>query len=171
MHTYTALFDREADATAAQAELRALGIVPTDEVNISGKNAAGLSPDRSSESHGFWHSLKNVFVSNEDRPVYEEGVRQGGWLLTINVDEANADRVHDWLEGSNAVNVEERTRQYRDAGQLGNRTTDRMDSESERTMPAVGKRVTGREGVRVRGYVVENEPAAPGQSHARDTDV
>jgi hypothetical protein len=52
----------------------------------------------------------------EDRHVYEEGVRQGGYLLTVNVDDQNADRVEQLLEKTNAVDIDERESQYRQTG-------------------------------------------------------
>ena len=35
MHTYTALFDQRQDAESAQNELRKLGIIPEDGVNVA----------------------------------------------------------------------------------------------------------------------------------------
>ena len=115
MHTYTALYDNRADAEAAQQQLKSLGIIEGDGLNIADQNTTGFSADRADDNKGFWGSLKGAFMP-EDRHVYEEGVRQGGYLLTVNVDDQNAARVEDVLERSNAVDIEEREPQYRQTG-------------------------------------------------------
>ena len=177
MHTYTALYDNRQDAEAAQSQLRSLGIIEADEANIADRNTTGLSGDRSGDSSGFWGSLKGGFAP-EDRHVYEEGVRQGSYLLTVNVDEENAERVQDLLEKTNAVDIDEREQQYRQTGlippsdMLAEQTTmGRTEglsaqpaaggSASEQSIPIVeeqlrvGKRQVERGGVRVRSYIVE----------------
>ena len=100
MHTYTALFDDRQHAELAQNELTKLGVIPTEAMRLSGKDTQGFVADRSSDSRGFWDTLKDVFTSDDDRSVYEEGVRQGSWLLTVNVEDVHSQRVHDVLERS-----------------------------------------------------------------------
>jgi uncharacterized protein (TIGR02271 family) len=176
MHTYTALYDNRADAEAAQQQLKGLGIIEADGMNLADQNTTGFASDRNQDNQGFWGSLKGAFVP-EDRHVYEEGVRQGGFLLTVNVDDQNADRVEDLLERSNAVDINEREEQYRQTGLIppANLKADQTSmgrteglsqqnvgrTEGEQTIPviqeqlAVGKRQVERGGVRVRSYVVE----------------
>ena len=172
MHTYTALYDNRQDAEAAQQQLKSLGILDTDGANIADQNTTGFQADRSSDNKGFWGSLKGG-VMPEDRHVYEEGMRQGGYLLTVNVDDENADRVEDLLEKTNAVDINEREEQYRQTGVIPpanlaasetsmGRTEGLAQSQTgEQSIPVmeeqirVGKRLVERGGVRVRSYVVE----------------
>ena len=157
MHTYTALFDSRQDAEAAQAQLQKIGIVATG-MNLVSRDTQGFKADRAEDNRGFWSSLKDVFVSDDDRDVYDEGVRQGSWLLTVNVDDASSDRVHDVLESSKAVNVDEREQQYRAANTL--RSTSAKPATAEQAIPIVqeqvrvGKRRVEKGGVRVRSYMV-----------------
>ena len=170
MHTYTALYDNRHDAEAAQEQLKQLGVIEADGMNLADSNTQGLAADRTGDSTGFWGSLKNAFMP-EDRHVYEEGVRQGCFLLTVNVDDQNADRVEQLLERTNAVDIDEREQQYRQTGVLppANLATDQTTSartanlggREETTIPIVeeqirvGKRQVERGGVRARSYVVE----------------
>lgn len=182
MRTVTALYDSRADAEAAQRQLEGLGVL---DANIHDQSSAGFSGDSQSphQSQGFWASLKEMFLPDEDRHTYEEGVRRGGYLLTARVDDGQADRVHDLLESTNAVNVDERASQWRQEGWSGPATGTGMTGSAasmagtstaasaaagtagrtvaEERIPIVeeelrvGKREVTRGGVRVRSYVVE----------------
>jgi uncharacterized protein (TIGR02271 family) len=114
------MYDSRADAEAAQRQLESLGILDADGVSIHDQSSTGLSAGSSGysshENRGFWSGLKDMFLPDEDRHFYEEGVRRGGYLLTVRVDEQQADRVHDVLENSNAVNVDEREQSLRSSG-------------------------------------------------------
>ena len=150
MHTYTALFDQREDAEAAQAQLKLLGIVPVD-TTVAGKTTHGFNEAPESDNRGFWESLKNVFVSHEDRPLYEESVRDGNWMLTVNVDDQFAEKIHALLENSKAVNVHERLEKHRKA-----EAAPLADAPARAAVPLVpvGRRLVERDGVRVRAYVV-----------------
>lgn len=171
MHTYTALYDTRQDAEAAQQQLKGLGILDSDGANIADQNTKGFSADRSQDNSGFWGSLKTAVP--EDRHVYEEGVRQGAYLLTVNVDDQNADRVEQLLEKTNAVDINEREEQYRKTGlippadmaakdtTMGRSQGLNQNQTGDQSIPIVqeeikvGKRQVERGGVRVRSYVVE----------------
>lgn len=173
MHTFTALFDQREQAEAAQAQLQQLGVIKADGLNMADQNTRGFNADRSADQKGFWGSLGGSVIPDDDRKVYEEGVRQGGYLLTVNVDEEHADRVHDLLERSSAVDVNEREEQYRKTGVLppsdlsasqtsmGRTEGLSQSTTGEQSIPIVeeniriGKREVSRGGMRVRSYVVE----------------
>ena len=118
MRTFIALYDSRSDAEAAQRQLELLGVIDVDGVRLHDEGSEGFSRDSysSRENRGFWASVKEMFLPDEDRHLYEEGVRRGSCLLTVRVDDQHADRVHDALEASNAVNVDEREREYRQSG-------------------------------------------------------
>ena len=38
--------------------------------------------DQGTEDKGFWDSVKDIFMPEDDRDTFAEGVRRGGYLLT-----------------------------------------------------------------------------------------
>lgn len=160
--TYTALYDNRADAESMQAELQKLGIVDADGHSLHGGES--YSADRNIFGGG-----KGVVPPEPDQHLYHEALKRGGYLLTVNVDEQYADRVHTMLEGSNAVDVEAREQQYRSEGVLPAVATaaampkpapktERVGDDTIQLVEeqlVVGKRQVERGGVRVRSYVVE----------------
>jgi len=170
MRTFTALFDTREEALAVQSQLTDFGVFDADRVGLHDKDNPA-SP---------WTSAHNAVPPEEDRRLYEESVRRGGFLLTVNVDDEYADRVHDVLENSAAVDVDERERHYREAGYMA-APVPTPAIEEEPSAPAeiapqpapvraavaddsipvveeqlrVGKRETERGAVRLRSYVVE----------------
>ena len=154
MHTFTALYDTQAEAEAAQAKLEQLGIIDIDH-GLHGEDTAGFEGDAGA-------------VYGEDRHIYKEATKRGGFLLTVNTDDAQADRVHQFLESTNPVDLEERERQLKAAGFVPPTApvaasasiptaTARAD---EQVIPiveeqlSVGKRQVDRGSVRVRAYTV-----------------
>lgn len=148
MHTFTALFDRRADAEATQDLLEQLGIVEIDH-GLHDKEASAFADGR------------GAVPPQEDRHLYDEAVRRGGFLLTVNSDDQQADRVRDVLERSNAVDMDEREREMRAAGFVPPTATDPLAASGDDGIAVVeerltiGKRQVDRGGVRVRAYTVE----------------
>lgn len=182
MRTMTALYETRADAERVQAELQRLGIIDTDGTNLHDKDSSGFSGDAQTTdgNRGVWASDKGAFLPDEDRHFYEEGVRRGCYLLTVSVDEEKADDAHRILENSNAVNIDEREREYRKSGWAPAASSNETAATAMNTGAAptgmagrtstggteeripiveeqlrVGKREVARGGVRVRSYVVE----------------
>ena len=179
--TITALFDNRADAEAAKDRLKSAR-VDVDHIHLHDKSSTGFN-EKSYSTHqdrGFWDSIKNAFVPDEDRHTYEEGVRRGGTLLTADVDDDCVDEAVRILEEANTVDIDDRSNQWRQSGwdytgDAGNRsafggfgsdkTTDRdtlgTTGEREEVIPiveenlVVDKRDVARGGVRVRSYVTE----------------
>lgn len=147
MHTFTALFDRRADAEAVQARLEKLGIIEIDH-GLHDKEAAAFADGR------------GAVPPEEDRRLYDEAVRRGGFLLTVNSDDQQADRVRQLLEGSDAVDMDEREREIRASGFVPPAPAAAAGAADE-VIPVVeerltvGKRQVDRGGVRVRAYTVE----------------
>jgi len=184
--TITALFDNRSDAEAAKNRLT-LARVHADNVHIHDKSSAGYKEQGYSnhQDRGFWDSIKNAFVPDEDRHTYEEGVRRGGALLTADVDDDCVDEAVKVLESANTVDIDDRSSQWRqsgwdyqggaaaggasalggfgkaDAGTDALATTGTATGAQEEVIPiveeqlVVGKRDVSRGGVRVRSYVSE----------------
>ena len=178
--TITAMFDTRAEAEAGKQRLLDANI-DADNVRVHDSSTAGDS-SRGYSTHqdvGMWASIKNAFLPDEDRHAYEEGVRRGGFLLTADVDEDEADDAVRALEDANSVDIDERTSQWKSEGwdypaagagmaatgmRSGGYDRDtaplsamgdeqRLDVVEEQLV--VGKREVDRGGVRVRSYVTE----------------
>jgi stress response protein YsnF len=165
--TITAMFNDRSEAEAAAAQLRQFGTEP----KIIDKTSTGSSSSGQESSGGFWSDLKEMFVGNDDRSTYEEGVRRGQYLLCANVPEDKADRACSVIESAGAVDIEENERKWRSEGWAGSsgsgatgsdsRTSERGNVVDEERIPVieeqlrVGKREEQRGGARVRSYVEE----------------
>jgi hypothetical protein len=70
-----------------------------------GKNAGATSEDRS----GFFDALADFFFPDEDRAVFAEGLRRGGFLVQVNdIDDALYETVHDILDDGGSIDMDER---------------------------------------------------------------
>lgn len=151
MPVFTALYDTQAEAEAAQAGLERLGIVDIDH-GLHGEDAAAFE-DEAGALYG------------EDRHIYKEATRRGGFLLTVNTDDVQADRVHQFLDGTNPVDLDERERQLKAEGfavpVASAPAPPSAPVEAVKVVPIVeerlrvGTRQVDRGGVRVRAYIVQ----------------
>ncbi|HWH22568.1 MAG TPA: YsnF/AvaK domain-containing protein [Allosphingosinicella sp.] len=165
--TVTALYDTRAEAESARERLSAA--VDVDSVRI-------IDQDSSGEEGGQGSSLGGLYMSNEDRHAYSEGIRRGGFLLTAEVDgDEDADEIVRILEQTSSVDLDQKQESWRSEGWVpysassgfGSAQTgtsgfgaERGATEEER-IPVVqeelnvGKRQVERGGARVRSYVRE----------------
>lgn len=121
--TITAMYDKQADAQAAQGKLVAAGI-PQASIKLlagTGSAQAGTSKgyDHTRDEGGFWASLKDAFMPEEDRYTYSEGLSRGGTLLTVSADDAHVDKAMDILEEHGSVDLDERETTWRKEGWSG----------------------------------------------------
>jgi uncharacterized protein (TIGR02271 family) len=115
------LFDTRSEAEAAKARLTA-SQVDADNVRIIDKESRGSSANGSSGDagdHGFWASLKDLFMPDEDRHAYGEGISRGGYLLCAQVDENQTDEAIRILDQSNSVDFDQRQDEWRSSGWTG----------------------------------------------------
>ena len=167
VRTITAMFDSADAADRARDRLVELGL-PSDDVQVIYQGESGERAG--ADGKGLWESIKDFFTGDDDeRAAYEEGIRRGGHLLTARVDEQYADEVIVLLENSDAVDLDQRTQEWRAEGWTGAATAEPIAGQpaatsragSEEAIPVVrerlrvGKREVNRGGVRVRSYVVE----------------
>lgn len=113
--TYTALYDSSTDAERARDDLIALGI-PNGNISIRGAAGSTSAAATTGDDRGFWESLKDLFLPEEDRYTYAEGLRRGGQLLTVSVPEGLEDQAVDVLERSAAVDIDARTQEWQSSG-------------------------------------------------------
>ena len=158
--TITSLYDDRDQARAACDRLRAR----FGEGNI--RLIRGT--DDGSEKKSLWTSIKETFLSDEDRSLYGEGIRRGAYLLHAQVEEQDADEVCALLEESGPVDLDERERSWRGEGWQPGRDEDgpepRSNAPDDRggeARPHGGRRQTGRGGARVRSYVSDEPGGTP----------
>lgn len=106
----TAFFDSRSDAESAVSRLEDAG-VPVARIRLmpgyeaDEKNAGVMSDDRS----GFFDALADFFFPDEDRAMYAEGLRRGGFLVQVNdIDDALYETVHDILDDEGSIDIDER---------------------------------------------------------------
>jgi uncharacterized protein (TIGR02271 family) len=118
--TITAMYDSSSQAEAARDQLVGIG-VPSSDINIRGTSGGASSggTTMADDNRSFWDDLKDLFVPDEDRHTYAEGMRRGGSLLTANVPAGLEDQAIDVLEASGAVDLDTRSGEWRESGWQG----------------------------------------------------
>ena len=112
VQTLTALYDTRGAAEATRDDLVNLGI-SSSEIAIRG---ADDTTDTVREEGGFWSGLADFFMPREDEYTYAEGVRRGGYLLSVHVPDNLASQAEDILEKSEPVDLDERSEEWRKTG-------------------------------------------------------
>jgi uncharacterized protein (TIGR02271 family) len=167
-NTVIGLFEDADDAQEAVQKLVEKGF-GRDDIDITAAgNYAGTGSDAGrGESHeGFGDKIDNFFSSlfggdDDEAGRHSEVLRHGGTLVTVHaVSGDRAETAADILDECGAIDVDERSAQYRGTGQQDYDRTDRT-REATAAIPVVeeqlevGKREVERGGVRVRSRVVE----------------
>jgi hypothetical protein len=167
------LLDRRSEAEEVVDDLVLEGFEAKD-IHIVANDrefAAGTAAPGKEKESGF-HSLmvklgfledqrRTLGLPPEDADYYAEGVRRGGVLVTVDASTSDAaDRAAEILEEHGAVDIEERSQQWQQAGwvaptQAPSETVERARAGEETRIPVaqeelkVGKRAVERGGVRV----------------------
>jgi hypothetical protein len=110
--TITAFFDNRTDAEEAVQRLHSAGI-SRDAVRMmagyQGRPERDVNPDsyrgasENNEGIGFWEALKDLFLPEEDRHTYAEGLRRGGYLVTVQTRDADYARALDILDDEGTI--------------------------------------------------------------------
>jgi uncharacterized protein (TIGR02271 family) len=173
----TAFFDERDDAQEAVEKLRALGISEAS-IRITGGDEYATARE---DDKGFWESIADFFFPDEDRATYAEGLRRGGYLVTVSGVAAGLyDQAAEILDEEGSIDLDERAGSWRSEGWAGTSDTAASGSsysagagatrtgsatDEEDVIPVVeeqfrvGKRDVNLGRVRVRSYVVE-EPVS-----------
>jgi len=126
--TITAFFNNREDAVAAVQRLQTAGI-PRSDINLvegSGSSASATSQ----EGGGFWETLKDLFLPDEDRHTYAEGLRRGGHLVTVRAAETHYERALDILDDEGTIDIDERAASWRNEGWSPQASQDRGGSST-----------------------------------------
>jgi len=112
----TALFDARSAAERARAELLAAG-VEADAVRVAGGEAPGGFA--ATLEAGVVQAFRNLVLPGGDRRLYEDGVRRGGYLLTVHADRDDVEEAIRIIEACGPVDLDARSRDWADAGGAG----------------------------------------------------
>ncbi|KQS95071.1 hypothetical protein ASG42_30175 [Rhizobium sp. Leaf391] len=181
----TAFFDSRSDAESAIERLKQAGISSGTIRLVLGyeadEDSAGTAAD---DRKGFWESLGDFFFPDEDRLVYSEGLRRGGFLVSVtSVSDALYDAAHEILDEEGSIDIDERADLWRNEGwndttptssapastydanraSLGTASEDTFvsDESGDETIKVVeenlrvGKRDVNSGSVKVRAYTIE----------------
>ena len=191
-------FDSRSDAQAAMDALVQAGIgrgsirmLPEAETTGYTRSSTTTAYDHRKDEGGFWASLGDLFLPDEDRYAYAEGMSRGGVTLAVTAEEGQIDRVTEIAERHGAFDMDEREATWKREGWTGYTggtaagtsatastrgasAASRGTTEGEEAIPIVeenlrvGKRQVEGGRVRIRSYVVETpvqEQVALRQEH------
>ncbi len=118
LRTVTAMFDDRSDAEDAVESLVSEGISRDRIRMVAGTSGetTGTTSYSDTDRGGFWDSLADFFFPDEDRSSYAEGLRRGGYLVTVTTDESRYDRVVDILDDEGTIDMDERESAWRSEG-------------------------------------------------------
>ncbi len=181
--TLTAMFKTQAEAERASQMLASQLHLDGSAIRVSpgaGVTDAGYDKSSSYAEKGFFGSIKDLSLPEEDRYAYAEGMRRGNVLLNATVDEGQITQASSVLEQSGALDLDAQEASWRQSGWTGydanahntvrtaapaatGRPDDVIKVMEERLV--VGKREVERGGMRVRSYVVERPVEAQVKLH------
>jgi uncharacterized protein (TIGR02271 family) len=118
--TITAFFERREDAEEAMQALRDEGFAERDIRLVPGaeRDPSGAQTPRN-EPRGFWESLSDLFLPDEDRYSYAEGLSRGGYLITVNATDDSYDTALDLLDREGTIDMDAREQEWRSSGWAG----------------------------------------------------
>lgn len=119
---------------------------------------------------GLIGSLTGAGLSEEQAHTYAEGVRRGGTLVTVRADDAHADRVHGILKEHGSVDMDDRTRGWRQEGWTG-RHDETAPALTNPAAVAGGSTAVGAAGSTTTGLNTGGMPFAAGAAPTSQTVV
>lgn len=176
-NTITAFYDDHSEADRAIERLAEAGI-PRASIHLIADRTSETTTE-THESKGFWEMLGDFFLADDDRTTYAEGIRRGGYLLTVSGYPLDLhDTALDILDDEGSIDIDERSKAWESEGWSRSGSTEEFASSSydqtsgtarsttieandEEVIPVVeeelrvGKRDVNNGRVRVRSYVTE----------------
>jgi hypothetical protein len=118
--TITAFFERREDAEEAVQALRDEGFADRDIRLVPGaERDPSEAQAQPTEPRGFWESLSDLFLPDEDRYSYAEGLSRGGYLVTVNATDDSYDTALDLLDREGTIDMDAREQEWRSGGWAG----------------------------------------------------
>jgi hypothetical protein len=113
----TAFFRNQSDAEDATRQLEDAGIPKNSIRLVAGKEPDGVAATDTDRTAGFWGSLADFLFPPEDHAVYAEGLRRGGFLVTVtDLDAAQHETALDILDDEGTIDVDEWADSWRAEG-------------------------------------------------------
>ncbi len=165
----TAMFDSRTAADAAAEQLARELMLDRAAIRVHGDDRGDTSSANRSDNDsepGFWASLRDLFVPDEERTTYAEGMRRGAFLLSADIGEDQIDHAMDMLEAHGAVDLDNREAEWRASGWTGQSMSGESTPRETTTLPTspeIGVAGTTREPIIARpggaGGDFSNHPA------------
>jgi uncharacterized protein (TIGR02271 family) len=120
----TAFFGSRTDAEEAIGRLHAAGIA-RDSIRLTASEEGTSAGTQSfpEASNSLWDSLRDLFLPDEDRHTYAEGLRRGGYLVSVDAGDADYERAIDILDDEGTIDIDERANSWRSEGWSGSSTS------------------------------------------------
>lgn len=118
----TAFFETRGEADHAKADLLSAGFPKADIQVLTGEAARREAEPR--RDVGVVRALLDIFVfmPEDDRATYQEGIARGGVALAVHTDAAGYERAIDILDRDGAVNLDEREAVWKGEGWTPSKT-------------------------------------------------
>src|ERR671912_471377 len=100
------------------ASVRQVFLVAASTSWRGGRRGGGGHPQLRKDP-GFWESLKDLFMPDEDRATYAEGLRRGGYVVTVRTDAAHYEKAIDILDDEGTIDIDQRSETWRKEGWSG----------------------------------------------------
>ena len=117
--TITAMFNTREQADAAASALASEMGMNRASIRINpdaGSTDAGYDKANPYAETGYFGSLRNLSISNEDRYAFAEGMRRGAVLMSTEIDDSKIDQAATLLERKNALDLDEQETLWRNSG-------------------------------------------------------
>lgn len=120
--TVTAFFDSRSEADAAIERIVAAGVSRSAIKVVDGADTAASTTAAPPRERSFFESLGDLFMPDEDRHSYAEGLRRGGYLVSVPTTVGNRDTILDILDDEGTVDMDEREASWKSEGWAGTET-------------------------------------------------
>lgn len=117
----TAFFDDRETADRAIAALGEAGLMQSDIRLVEGQNTDIHAAPASDK--GFFEMLGDFFMPDDDRNTYAEGLRRGGYMVSVMASGDQAEIVMDILDLEGSIDMDERAKSWEAEGWSGRATT------------------------------------------------
>ncbi|MBW9118352.1 hypothetical protein JNB88_32645 [Rhizobium cauense] len=114
LSTLSAFFDDQSAAEDAIRRLKDIGLADDQIRFMPGYEAD--SEVAHSDHNKFWDGLSGWLFPLEDRAAYAEGLRRGGFLVSVQVDDQSYESAHDILDDEGSIDMDERADLWRNDG-------------------------------------------------------
>ena len=183
-HTVTAFFRDKTDAEEATRKLASAGIAENNIRLVPGREPDSVAALDTDNGKGFWESLGDFFFPADDREVYAEGLRRGGYLVTASVTDVQHDTAVDILDDEGTIDVDEWSESWRAdgwaptdpaldparsvpdpriaQGMSASESALEAERQARREEEMIGRRDTDLSGTRVRSYLYDKTETQTG---------